>query len=101
MRIRYTTKTGRKTFAVIQSRNIEINTKTTFVATYKGYEINITTEHGHGKPDDKDLKRYDIDVIHLESGMYDVQTWEDLLNVRQAILYALEGAMLIDKQKTE
>lgn len=81
--------------AIIQERNITINTPERFQATYKGREINITTDHGHGKPKYDHLKRYDITVQHLESGMYDVDTYEDCHTMRDAIRYALKGACLL------
>ena len=58
--------------AIIRDKFISENTPDKFNAIYKGREINITTDHGHGKPKYDHLKRYDITVIHLESGMYDV-----------------------------
>ena len=81
--------------AVIQERNISINTPETFSATYKGREIDITTDHGHGKPKYAHLERYDITVTHIKSGGYDVDTYEDLHNMRDAIRYALKGACLL------
>jgi hypothetical protein len=79
---------------IIQPRNINHDSEFDFEATYKGKTIYITTKHGHGRPERDYLTRYDIDVID-KSGSYDVQTWEDLHSLRDAIIYALKGACLI------
>lgn len=97
MKIRYTNEDGVQTYAVIQERNINQEGKT-FEATYKGCEIYITRDHGHGKPKDKDLKRFDI-VVNEKGGSYAVNTWEDLPNLRSAVKYALIGAILIKTNK--
>lgn len=81
--------------AIIQQRNIEVSTENNFRATYKGKQINITTEHGFGDPEFNHLKRFNIDVIDIETGMYDVQTYEDCHEINDAIRYALKGACLI------
>ena len=81
--------------AIIQQRNIIVSSENEFQATYKGKEIYISTEHSLGKPKYDHLKRYDITVIHLESGMYDVNTYEDLHTMQDAIRYALKGACLL------
>jgi hypothetical protein len=47
-----------------------------------------TTDYDH-------LKRFLIDVVDIKTGMYDVQTYQDLHTVRDAIIYALKGAMLV------
>ena len=79
---------------IIQNRNITVNTEKEFEARYKGKRIYITANHGHCKQKENHLNRYDIDVID-DSGMYDVQTYEDLHTMRDAIIYALKGACLI------
>lgn len=81
--------------AIIREKFISENTPDKFNAIYKGREINITTDHGHGKPKYNHLKRYGITVIHLESGMYDVNTYEDFHTMQDAIRYALKGACLL------
>ncbi len=81
--------------AVIQERNISVNTPDLFEATYKGRQIYITTDHGHGQPEWDHLKRYDITVIDLASGMYDVFSYEDCHTMKDAIRYALKGACLL------
>ena len=80
---------------VIQNRNISINNENDFVATYKGKEIIISTNHGFGKPKYDHLKRYNIDVIDIATGMIDVQTYEDFHTMRDAIRYALKGSYLL------
>lgn len=82
--------------AIIQNKNISINSENDFVATYKGKEIIISTNHGFGKPKYNHLKRYNIDVIDISTGMIDVQSYEDFHTMRDAIQYALKGACLID-----
>lgn len=93
MKLRYTNEKGVQTWAVIQERNIDTNDGVTFEATYKGVDIQITTEHGHGKAE-KGLKRFDI-VVLGKFGAIDCDTWQDLPNLRSAIMFALKGACLI------
>lgn len=81
--------------AVIQNRNIVESTKDNFEATYKGKKIIISTDHGFGKPKHDHLERFNIDVIDIKTGIYDVETYEDFHEIRDAIRYALKGAMLI------
>ena len=80
---------------IIQNRNISVNTDNDFVATYKGKEIIISTNHGFGKPKYDYLKRYNIDVIDIATGMRDVQSYEDFHNMKDAIRSALKGACLL------
>ena len=80
---------------VIQNRKISVNTENDFVATYKGKEIIISTNHGFGKPKYEHLKRYNIDVIDIATGMIDVQTYEDFHTMIDAIRYALKGSYLL------
>ena len=80
---------------IIQNRNISVNTDNDFVATYKGKEIIISTRHGLGKPKYDHLKRYNIDVIDIASGLKDVQTYDDLHDMRDAIRLALKGSCLL------
>lgn len=83
--------------AVIQRRNIVIITPNAFRATYKGRVINITTDHGFGKPKHPDYIRFYITVTFR--GYYEVDTWADLFSRNEAIEYALKGACLINKQQ--
>jgi len=78
----------------IFNKFIEENTEKQFTATYKGSRICITTDHGHGMPKEKHLKRYDIDV-RAKSGQLEVNTWQDLHTMADAIKYALKGSCLI------
>ena len=80
---------------IIQSRNIRVNTENDFDADYKGKNIVISTDHGFGKPKYDYLKRFMIDVIDIETGMVDVQTYEDFHEVKDAVRSALKGACLI------
>jgi hypothetical protein len=81
--------------AIIRNKFIKENSSSSFSAIYKGREINITTNHGHGDPQYSHLKRYDITVIHLQSGIYDVNTYQDCHSMQDAIRYALKGACLL------
>lgn len=81
--------------AIIQQRNIIVSSENEFQATYKGKQINITTDHGFGEPEFYHFKRFNIDVIDIETGMSDVQTYEDFHDINDAIRYALKGACLI------
>ena len=81
--------------AIIQKRNIIVSSKNEFQATYKGKEIYISTEHSLGKPKYDHLKRFNIDVQDINTGMYDVQTYQDFHEINDAIRYALKGACLI------
>jgi len=99
MKFRYTNKKGVQTWAIIQDRNIDTNDGQTFEATYKGFDIYVSTDNGHGKPTEKDLKRYDIVVRNSKNGGIDVDTWEDLPNLRSAVIFALKGACLIEARE--
>ena len=79
--------------AIIRDKFISENTPDKFNAIYKGREINITTDHGHGKPKYDHLKRYDITVTL--NGSYEVNTYEDCHTMKDAIRYALKGACLL------
>ncbi len=81
--------------AIIQERNIRKNTDDDFVATYKKKYISVTTNHGHGKPKYDHLRRFDVTVTDLASGMYDVDAIKDCHTIKDAIRYALEGSLLI------
>jgi len=80
---------------IIQNRQIIDHTEELFNANYKGKEIRITTDHGFGKPQYDHLKRFLIDVVDIKTGMYDVQSYQDCHTIRDAIFYALKGAMLL------
>ena len=81
--------------AIIRNNKIKVNTENEFYAFYKGRSIYVTTNHGFGEPKCKNLKRFNIEVIHLESGMYDNDTWEDHHDIKDAINSALKGAALL------
>lgn len=80
---------------VIQNRNISVNTENDFNATYKGKKIIISTNHGFGNARHDYLKRYNIDVIDIKTGLKDVQSYEDFHKIKDAIRYALRGACLL------
>ena len=80
---------------VIQDRNIEENSISTFCATYKGKRIYVSTDHGFGKPQYDHLTRYYIYVIDVKTGMYDVDSYQDVHTMQDAIRYALKGSCLI------
>jgi len=81
--------------AVIQNRNIRIYSEKCFRATYKGYDICVSTNHNLGEPIYKHLKRYGIGVWRIGSEHAIVDTYEDLHTMRDAIREALIGAHLI------
>jgi hypothetical protein len=81
--------------AIIQNKNISIYTENDFDSTYKGKRIIISTNHGFGKPKYEHLKRYNIDVIDIKTGIYDVKSYEDYHCMKDAIRFALKGACLI------
>lgn len=78
---------------IIQNRNITTSNKHTFSAYYKNHSIYVSDDHGHGKPKEKKLTRFHIEV-NDPRGCYAVNTWEDLPNINDAIISALEGACL-------
>jgi hypothetical protein len=81
--------------AIFQNKRIKESTNKKFLAYYKGKEFYITDDHGYGKPKDKKLTRFIIDVIDLKSGMKDVSTYQDYETIIEAIIFALDGACLI------
>lgn len=85
-------KIGKK---IIQPRNIKEHTKTDFLAYYKGKEICISTDHGHGTPETKGHKRFLIFVVDLKTGLLDVDTTHDCPRIKGAIKFALKGACLV------
>lgn len=80
---------------LIQNRNILVYNENNFICTYKGKQINITTNHGLGEPIYNHLKRYSISVINMDTGMKDVDTYDDFHTMRDAIMNALRGANLL------
>ena len=80
---------------VIQNKNISENTEDVFCATYKGKRFYITQTDFYGQPKYDHLKRFLIDVVDIETGMYDVQSYEDFHSIHDAIIYALKGSQLI------
>lgn len=80
---------------IIQTRKINVNTKHTFDANYKGLHIYVSDDHGHGKAKEKGLTRYWMEVWNWENGICDCQTWEDCKDINEAIYKAFEGACLL------
>lgn len=83
---------------IIQKRQILEYGKDIFNANYKGKRIYITTDHGFGQPEFPHLTRYLIDVVDIKAGMYDVESYQDLHEIRSSIIYALKGACLLNNQ---
>lgn len=79
---------------IIQTRNIITNTPSEFEAMYKGLYILVTTRHHHGQPKEDHLTRYSMEAWAIKNGIFDVQTWEDCHNIKDAIRKTLEGACL-------
>jgi len=80
---------------IIQNRNINVNTKNTFDAHYKGLHIYVSDDHGHGVAKGIGLTRYWMEVWNWENGICDCQTWEDCKDIKEAIYKAFEGACLL------
>ena len=80
---------------VIQKRQILDNTLALFNANYKGKRIYISKDHGFGKAKYPHLSRFLIDVVDIETGMYDVQAYQDFEHIDEAIEYALKEALLL------
>lgn len=80
-------KLGKK---IIQPRNIKEHTKTDFLAYYKGKEISITTDHGHGTPETRGHKRFLIFVVDLKTGIINIETVQDFPRIKGAILHAVK-----------
>lgn len=81
---------------VFQDKMIKEFSENTFDARYKKRNFYITTDHGHGFPKHKHLKRFDI-TVKDDSGMYDVSTYEDFHNIEDAIREALKGACFLPR----
>lgn len=62
--------------------------------TYKGKYFNIFLYEKGDTYFKKGEKRYNIDVTDIESGLYDVNTWEECENIEEALKVAIKGAML-------
>lgn len=78
---------------IFLTRNITTNTSDTFHARYKGHEIIVTSDHGHGKPEYDHLTRFDITVTDSR-GCYAVDDWQDCHDIKSAVIKALDGALL-------
>lgn len=81
--------------STIRDKYIREHTDTVFDARYKGRHIYITTEHGLGLPREKGLNRYCVDVIH-HTGVKEVDSYEDLATMQEAIEYALKDSELLN-----
>ena len=79
---------------IIQNRNIKDYNSDTFYATYKNKSIYITNDHGFGFAKYKHLNRYMIQVIDIKSGMYDIDTYQDIHDIRDGIIYALNNTFI-------
>lgn len=80
---------------IIQNRQIIDHTENLFNANYKGKRIYISTSQEFGKPQYDHLKRFLIDVVDIKTGIHNVHAYKDLHTIRDAIIYALKGAMLV------
>lgn len=75
---------------IIQDSNIESNTEFIFQATYKKHYINVSLIKSGGRNSNNE---YDIDVRHFDGG-FAVMAIITRCSIRDAIIYALDGAML-------
>ncbi len=76
---------------IFQQKKIRENTSEKFDAQYKKCNFYITTDHGFGEAEYKHLKRFCIDV-RAEDGGFLVNTYKDFHDIRNAIIYSLDGA---------
>lgn len=83
--------------AIIQNRFIEKNTDTDFIAKYKKHWIEISSDHGFGKPKHDHLTRFNIEVLHMNGG-HTVDSYEDFHNIKDAIRFALKESCLLPYQ---
>jgi hypothetical protein len=83
---------------IIQKKQIIDNTDKLFNANYKGKRIYITIDSRFGKPFDRE-RRFIIDVVDIKTGVYDVKTYKDLYEIKDAIIYALKGSLLAKTNK--
>lgn len=79
-------KNGRR---IIQDKNISINTSDKFSATYKKHYVEISLH----KKEKGSNPEWNCDVWHFNGG-FAVQTIVQRCNIRDAIVYALDGACL-------
>lgn len=72
---------------IIQDKYISVNTEGEFSAVYKAHVINVKLhKKGH-------TNEYDINVRHF-NGSIAANTYVNRCNIRDAIIYALEGSLL-------
>lgn len=76
---------------IIQERNIKVNTTDEFSAVYKKHYITIFRLE---KIDRYDNQTFNVDVTDL-AGCYAVNAVFEGRSMRDAIIYALKGALLI------
>jgi hypothetical protein len=74
---------------IIQEKNINVNTENAFSATYKQHFINVML-HKTFKGENPE---WDIDVRHYNGGIA-ASTIVKRCTIRDAIIYALDGALL-------
>ncbi len=74
---------------VIQNKNISVNTETEFSATYKNHYIEIKLY----KRERGENPEWNIDVWHFDGGTA-VESIERRCTIHDALIYALNGAML-------
>lgn len=62
--------------------------------SYKGRDFNIFLIEKGNVYFREGEKRYNIDVLDLKCGMYDVNTWEECKDIKEALYYAVTSALL-------
>lgn len=81
---------------VFQKRVIAEYNRLSFIASYKGYSIHVTSRHGFGYSNDYNLTRFNIDVYNDGGSL--VETWEDFSTIEEAIAFALKESGLTTKK---
>jgi hypothetical protein len=74
---------------IIQDRNISVNTNEKFSATYKKHYIEIEMREN----DKRRNPTFSVDVWHF-NGSWAVEAFVDRCSIHDAIIYALNGALL-------
>jgi hypothetical protein len=79
-----------------RKNKIRISTDEHFEATYKGKQFYISTDHGFGDAEYDHLKRFNIEVTDIKSGMLDADSYQDFHDIKGAIRWALIGCCLLE-----
>lgn len=78
----------------IRDKNIKISNADHFEALYKNHDIYVSTKHGYPQTDTPGSKTFVVNVFSSCGGLA-VDSLRDFKNIHEAILWGLEGALLI------